>query len=338
MVIVYDAGPLTADRAFKRRGSRALLRECQEGRIRVAVPRAVFEEVVNATRGWFRTAEKNLGKARHNLDEAFADPPTLGSIDVDALVARYRDELQRTLEAHDVVIGSWDDVTHDEIVDRDLARNPPFDESGRGYRDTLTWHVIRDLVVDEGERVILVTKDNDFSSDEDAAALHPKLVEEIGGDAAAVTIVKDLAEAIRVVGEARDEFRAQLAGRIEGQPHEIGTRVLGFLEEDLLPYGLQSDIGDGWLRDVEVDEVVEAWGVWTGVVYAELEFESEGLSRLYANEFDWNEEQRYATVDGTGVVNVILAVTYDPSDGTLDVEDAHVSEDLTQAEAKAAAE
>jgi hypothetical protein len=232
-------------------------------------------------------------------------------------------------------------VSHDEIVARDLERKPPFDQSGRGYRDTLIWHVIEDLVVEENERVIFITKDGDFSSDDEESALHPSLVEEIGGDKAAVTIVRDLSEAMRLVGEARDEFSEQLGATIAQEPNTVGTMALSLLDEVLLPHGLQSDLGDGWLHNVEVAEVYEVWGVWSAVVYGELEFEytgtlneaeyeaffeSEGKARLYSNEVEWDEEQRYAIIDGTGVVNVALSVTYDPEDGALDVTEAVLTE------------
>jgi hypothetical protein len=341
MVIVFDAGPLTDDRALKRPGSRALLDQCAEGHIRLVVPRVVFEEVVRATRGWLSNAKRSRDKAQHNLDEAFAQPPSLPQIDVDGLTARYRDELRQRLEDHHVVIASWDAVSHDEIVARDLERKPPFDQSGRGYRDTLIWHVIEDLVVEENERVIFITKDGDFSSDDEESALHPSLVEEIGGDKAAVTIVRDLSEAMRLVGEARDEFSEQLGATIAQEPNTVGTMALSLLDEVLLPHGLQSDLGDGWLHNVEVAEVYEVWGVWSAVVYGELEFEytgtlneaeyeaffeSEGKARLYSNEVEWDEEQRYAIIDGTGVVNVALSVTYDPEDGALDVTEAVLTE------------
>src|SRR5262249_39735205 len=122
--------------------------------------------------------------------------------------------------------------------------------------------------------------------------------------------------------------------------------------DELLPYGLQSDIGNGWVRDVEIGEIYEAWGVWTGSVYADLEFEytgilneaefeayfeSEGNARLVTNEMGWSEEHRYALVDGSGVVSVAFAVTYDPSDTTLDVTDAVLTidpKDLPDAESE----
>jgi hypothetical protein len=338
MVIVFDAGPMAADRMFKRSGSRALLHECSGDRIRVIVPRAVFEEVVRATEGWLQSAKKSLGSARHNLDEAFATPPIVPELDVPALLEQYRQELEDLLLSNNVVIADWKSVEHDEIVERDLARKPPFDESGRGYRDALTWHAIRDLVLNEGERIIFVTKDKDFSDPNDESALHPTLVDELDSDRGAVKIVKDLAEAVRVVGDARNDFAERLTATIEEQSQSIGTLAL-LLLDDVLPYGLQSSGADAWLNGPEVAEVYEAWGVWSAVVYGQLEFEYTGTlneveyeaffesfsdARYYTNEVAWDDEQRYATVDGGGTVNVALGVTYDPEEDSLDVTSAMV--------------
>jgi hypothetical protein len=284
MVIVFDAGPMTADRMFKRADARALLHEASEDRLRVVVPRAVFEEVVRATDGWLRSAKKNLSSARHNLNEAFIHPPMIPEIDVDALLQRYRDELEQRLLQNNVVIADWSQVNHEEIVARDLAGKPPFDKSGRGYRDTLTWHVIRDLVVNEGERVIFVTTDKDFSADDDPSVLHRVLVDETGGRGDAVTIVTDLAEVIRVLGDLHDEFAARLLETVEAQSSSLGTQALWHIGEKVLPYGMQSKVAEGWINRPEASEVFEAWGVWSAVVNGELEYQYTGT--LNEMEFD----------------------------------------------------
>jgi hypothetical protein len=324
MVIVFDTGPFTADRSMNKPVSRALLTECQEERIRVVIPRVVLEEVISATAGYLRNVEKNLNSARHNLGETFVNPPELPTVDVEKLVDAYRDEIEETLLDHNVEIVEWHAVSHDDVVERDLARKPPFDDSGRGYRDTLTWHVVRDLVLDHDERVILITRDHDFSvSEDDQNTLHPELVKEIGGDSEAIMIVPDIATAMRRVGDARQDLRQSLTATLDERSSEIAFEALTFLGE-LFPYGLDGEVASGKLLEVAVEDVVEAWGVLSAVARAELSFEYAGTlneaeydyyletvtpADQWVADDDWNDEQRYASIWGSGVVDVVFEIT-----------------------------
>ncbi|MEK6310901.1 MAG: PIN domain-containing protein [Curtobacterium sp.] len=69
-------------------------------------------------------------------------------------------------------------VAHDDIVRRATQRLRPFDQSGGGYRDTLIWLAILDIVREApGEEIILLSEDRKAYWQADR--LHPDLQQEI---------------------------------------------------------------------------------------------------------------------------------------------------------------
>ena len=345
MVIVLDAGELGRDRALKKSASRALLEECRAHRIRVVVPRGVLEEVIHGSKHRLKEARDKLAHAATLLDEMFETPPAVvPTLDVDALANQYRSELEARLRDHNVEIAEPDQVSHQQIIDRDLAKRPPFDQSGRGYRDALTWHAIRDLVIDEGEHVILVTRDNDFSANKDERdKLHPMLVAEVGGAEGAVVIVGDLAGAMRKLGAARTDLQAIFAQAVDALSPEIAQAAVAYLS-DLTPSGIQGLEMSAFIFKPSIEDIVEAWGVVSARVTSTLDFEYSGtlneaeyivyrksndFARTFVDAVEWDEESRYATVYGSGDVRVKLEINAERDNGfqSVDVEWAEVLQD-----------
>jgi hypothetical protein len=66
-------------------------------------------------------------------------------------------------------------VSHEELVQRDLAREHPFKDNGAGYRDALIWETVRDLA-ETGRRIALVTANHrDFGAGSLPAAMQRDL-------------------------------------------------------------------------------------------------------------------------------------------------------------------
>jgi hypothetical protein len=340
MVIVFDAGELGRDRALKKPASRALLEECQAHRIRVVVPRAVLEEVISGATGRLEEARNKVARGATLLDEMFETSPlVVPELDVDALTSQYRDEIEARLRDHNVEIVEPDRVSHQEVIARDLAKRPPFDESGRGYRDALTWHAIRDLVMGEGESVTLVTRDTDFSASKaEHQKLHPVLVGEIGGNEGAVVIVDDLGGAMRRLGAVREDLQTAFAQTVDAVSGEIAQSALAFLT-DLTPYGIDGLEISGFLVNLTVEDVVEVWGIVSATVTGTLDFEYYGtlneveyeifrdrrdsrgeFARSFVDDAEWNDENRYATVYGSGDVRVRLEINVEREDDSATVD------------------
>jgi hypothetical protein len=68
-------------------------------------------------------------------------------------------------------------VEHEALLRRDTERRKPFQVSGKGYRDALTWESVLQLLRN-GSRVLLVTSDSDFLADS-GDGLDPDLLAEV---------------------------------------------------------------------------------------------------------------------------------------------------------------
>jgi predicted nucleic acid-binding protein len=329
--IVLDAGPLLADRPLKKPTTRALLEACARKEIRVLVPRVVVEEVVNAATGSFRSDAKDVRKVNDHLKNQLPSPNLLPEIDVDHLTDEFRQHFETELTRHGVEIVEHDTVEHAEIVARDLAQRKPFDESGRGYRDTLIWHVVKNVAE---ESVIFVTGNTkDFADPDDESRLHPDLAEEVSHPfgLTSTTLAGSIPDVAKQLGQLRDDLREEVLAAVEAEPHALATGLFDYLSL-ALPYGLDGRTLAGRVTDARVEGVYYAWGVVTAVVSATVEYEYSGTlgewemeeldPNLDVNLVEWLADSHTAVVAGEGSAEVLFTVAFDPSDGTIDLLDA----------------
>ncbi len=88
----------------------------------------------------------------------------------------YQQNLRDLLDAIPVDVIPIPDVDHDLLVRRAAERMPPCDAKGDGYRDSLNWFAILELVRD-GETITFVTADTDFT--DGSGLLHSQLRDEV---------------------------------------------------------------------------------------------------------------------------------------------------------------
>jgi hypothetical protein len=192
--------------------------------------RAIAEAVTalgKAARSWGRLgAQGHADAARVALEQKAGE---------------YHGHLMDSLSAVGVNVLAAPDVPHMELVARSVARTPPCDDQGNGYRDTLIWMTLLRLAADRTDaHITLVTNDADFM-DSERTGLHPDLCEDLDViDArdrvdlqqALADVVLDLAQrnagendvkALRA--ELRDETVRQyiesLLGNVVGRPLDL---------------------------------------------------------------------------------------------------------------------
>lgn len=78
---------------------------------------------------------------------------------------------------------------HVALVERAIARKPPFNEKGSGYRDSLIWESVKEVAA-LGHDVAFVSHDNVFAGD--LHLLAESLATEVESLAGTVTLVRDL--------------------------------------------------------------------------------------------------------------------------------------------------
>lgn len=220
----------------------------------------------------------------------------------------------------------WPAQSHEQIVDRTLKRVPPFDQKGRGYRDTLIWLA----AVDEAHRLdaelIVVSKD--------AAAfrapgtqqfeLHPDLVAEAAANGVAASLVatvKGLVTDVRSSASGVDSKASMVSEALK-------SNVLTFLEEhlgepgvtpalDAQAIGLPSLVANFEInyvedvRDLTLNPVRTIAGrqiVYSFTANAHVELEV-SVYEGSAWEFEWPIQHRYGHGDVSALAHKDAAVS-----------------------------
>jgi hypothetical protein len=139
--------------------------------------------------------------------------------DIVQMVDEYADHLHQQLKESKVIMVQYPSVSHQKVVQRALQRRRPFDSEGqRGYRDTLIWESILELITKEPAEVAFISQNpRDFA--EKTNVLHSVLSEEItalNNNNIAVTYYPDL-----------DSFVSQeITPRLQGL-EDIATELVG---------------------------------------------------------------------------------------------------------------
>lgn len=157
-------------------------------RIDPVVPASVFAEVVANHERHYARARRAIMKASTEfrrvggVASGFSFPLPDNNLD-------YAVVLKERFESLWIEVAPPPNTPHEEIVARAVSRKPPFNESGSGYRDTLTWMTCLELAK-EGRDVFFVSQDKDFAGGN--LELAPELEAEVARLAGSVTLVRHL--------------------------------------------------------------------------------------------------------------------------------------------------
>lgn len=179
--VILDANVVIGD-YWLRSPSFLLLREfLKNSKATLVVPKIVFEEVVNHHREDVRKlkadTQDNLREAAR-LFRATNVGNWLNELNTREAKASYEQFLSEQLTKIGAVFPDYANIPHGDVVKRDLRRRKPFQQSGKGYRDTLLWEtILRGYVLPDTLTVIVTHNSKDFSGGDDT--LHKDLLQDI---------------------------------------------------------------------------------------------------------------------------------------------------------------
>lgn len=169
-----------------------------------------------------------------------------------SLSKRYEEYIRELVSSHGGLVAPTPDLPLATIVERSVLRVKPFNRGDKGFRDTLLWLGVLDLI-QAYKRVSFVSANTDDFSDKDRE-LHPDLAREVDGV---------LPENIRFrYFPSLDEFIASMDPNGEGSAEAFLRALLssGFRGFDLFQW-LSNNFEDV-LADHELDGVQ-----WAGMPY-----------------------------------------------------------------------
>jgi hypothetical protein len=197
--IVLDANVLISD-YWLRSPSFVLLRDfLKKSKATLVVPKVVLEEVINHRREDLAKAKSEIHKALREFNRLIRDFTGLGSpaavISKKSREDPYEKFLSSELGNLNAQTPDYSDIPHTEVVKRDLDRRKPFQESGKGYRDTLLWEtIVRNCIKKDTATVLITDNVRDFYHSGDH--LHKDLSQELVAknvEGSTVILCRDLA-------------------------------------------------------------------------------------------------------------------------------------------------
>lgn len=219
--------------------------------IRVLVPEIVIDEVINHYREKIDEANKDLEKAKKGISffypmESVRDyfSPT----NTDQLLKDYRNALFKRLDELNITIIPYPNISHKELVKRDLARKKPFQPSGKGYRDALIWESVCNNIekTDNNPDVVFINKNTkDFF---EKGNIHPDLqtdVEKKGLSHECIVIYEDISKAIDEYIKPRQSKRDDLIAKYSGKDCIGEIDIKSYIRNEV-----KLDIFDSYIKNI----------------------------------------------------------------------------------------
>ncbi len=259
-----------------------MLARSRQGAIGLVVSEVSIREAGRQFRRKAAKAERDLGSEAATLRglgiSVEYDAEALDS-GVERAGQGYEERLRQRLTEHGATILPLPDVSHDDLLERDLATRKPFNESGKGYRDSLIWEALLEYLAEAppGQEVVLVTGNSkDFAESKENPAIAATLAEEVAdlGRHHSVERVPSLVEALRLamlvpVFDAFDHPSHSIEATVRDAVLAAADELAGTDIDSPELLGLPPQ-----LSDVSIQEVQARAESFFYEVYDELDFDT----------------------------------------------------------------
>ena len=242
MIVLLDTNAILSDPLLGSTAWKVLAHAARTWRVRVCTTEVVL---IEANAGFRRQTEGALvGLARwedKHLRTVAAPTATQSLRDrLTREAMEYGSMLRGALGQVPVDVLPVPTVSHETLVARAADRVPPCDSKGDGYRDTLNWYSVIDLL--EHDDVYLVTGDTDFANHE--GELHPPLQLEVEQVRASAKV--------KVIGSL-----PELASTLASEFAELDGQDLKGIQDRLRLEALTQFVATELLRNVSTISVSE---------------------------------------------------------------------------------
>jgi hypothetical protein len=243
ILIFLDTCVLCRDFSLQGRKLRILADRVATLNARLVLSSIVVDELVNRYSQEIAEKVKAVKSSLRGLRSKVWDTSLLPHVDLDSLadVERYRRYVTDWLESKNALIVQLPQVPHADIIDRDLARQRPFQDSGAGYRDYLIWRTFLSEAEEfDGEALFVSANTKDFFDNGD---LHKHLASDLRslGIAERVRAFPSLEALIDEYLQPRVDATKTLAQRLE-EDREPGIPLRAYLSREILSALNRSDL------------------------------------------------------------------------------------------------
>ena len=242
MRVVLDTTELLADPWFRSPDTRILLSLAEAREHVICVPELVIDEAANQYGVQLTRYRVKLEKAVQEARRLTPNraPPGLDDEEITSLGAEFRKGILSAINRTFGTVLPYPQTLHSDLVKRRLDKRKPFDSTGKaGYRDSLIWNSILELLhIDSNSLAFVTHNTSDFGDGDDG--LHPDLIEDLVTKSLPPESVEFygsvhdfVAKRIRSTPSVMHLFSADLAG--EHPLNEAVTAALETLFQDDVP-------------------------------------------------------------------------------------------------------
>ena len=178
MDVFLDNQAINNQHFLDRRPASWLIAHAREAGHTVVLAEVVILEMVAHYRELLAKALSDAEASTSKLAALLRRPVGFSAegLDVNDVATEYEHSLRADLKSRGCEILPLPDVGDARrLVERDLARRRPFDERGRGMRDTLLWETVMQRVQSSGHRVALISGNTGDFADKATGLLHHDL-------------------------------------------------------------------------------------------------------------------------------------------------------------------
>ncbi|MHB8279718.1 MAG: PIN domain-containing protein [Candidatus Humimicrobiaceae bacterium] len=302
---------------------------------KLIIPKIISCEVLNKYK-------ELISKKKFEIDEIniLLEPSKQLYLNIEEIFLNYKSALGERFITLKVEEPDYPNITHEDIIARDLARRRPFQESGKGYRDTLFWETILRKIVNSDTKTYLISENYKDFGYRDKSTLHDDLKEDllkIGLSSDSVILYKNLSDFINEqvkplldpIEKAKEELeKGVYAGFdiyewFDKNREAIGNSIQQSM--DLIRYILKGleDISVSYVEDPEEIKINNAYELSINQIYIDIFIKVEvvldafifkadfycGVGEEYnldVMDYDWNDHYIYAQTTTKLPINLAI--------------------------------
>lgn len=209
MILILDANAVIPNSELTGVTWAEISAAINEDVLKLIVPTIVVAEITGRVRA-NRRSQRPRTDGIHGVPQTVQDAIRAARDEVENWAAGY--DAAAVLAAAGAVEWTVPTVGHDVVSRRAIDRLPPFNGNGGGYRDTLHWYTVLEVIAaNPDEDIVLVTNDNGFKNKTlDDLHEHLRTEAEAALEAGSITLVQDIKDFVPPRKFASNEIRAFL--------------------------------------------------------------------------------------------------------------------------------
>jgi hypothetical protein len=144
----------------------------------LVVPQVVVAEVERTFRDRLVEESDKISKAE-TLIKRWTGRTPAAVVQLDTLTNEFNTRFAEWRRENNVMVPATNAVSSEALVGRALRKQKPFRDNGDvGMRDAIIWETLLQLAAEDGEEIVLVSRNTRDFADKDGTALHPALAED----------------------------------------------------------------------------------------------------------------------------------------------------------------